>query len=34
MFEKGHKNYNVLKNKVRIPVSKDKARIPMFGRIR
>ena len=33
MFEKGNKNY-VLKDKVRIPVSKDKARIPMFGRIR
>ena len=33
MFDKGNKNY-VLKDKVRIPVSKDKARIPMFGRIR
>ena len=29
MFEKGNKNY-----KVRIPISKDKARIPMFGSIR
>ena len=34
MFEKGNKNYNVLKDKVRIPISKDNARIPMFGSIR
>ena len=33
-LQKKHRNLNVLKNKIRIPVSINMATIPMVGRIR